>query len=595
MKERFNKFDRWLLQHYPIIWRSGIHLFLLFSFLIGNGIFFLLGLLQSHFGDESFLFARQINIQAAILNLILIPILIIWYSRLRAFPIGYQFKGGYFVSLLLYIFCLLVILSNTITLTSSPSYKVYKVASIVSDEEFNRDYNFHFNENFWCCNPKISDYQEKALIDVIEFSFEKYNLEAPEIIIGYSTCDSIKSYFESIPKNDIDTLNYVPCLVSNFSLPNKPVSLVSSVLPLQNKLETIFSAKEIFKSLYFHSIHYIIGFLIILSIVLICINLPRHVWGATFIFKRPFGNFFLNSSKSVKANPIKEFLALKWPLIWYANLSNGVFIFLIWISIATILALFSVYNFFQESTIISFGFLNEILYLFYLVIVIAWSITQKQIRFNFYFPIKTAVILFSLVCLLSFLALGWALSMIYFIDPLQLNYFNPFRQFYIFFSINYLLVALLTLRQIIRPSILFILFIISLILFLLRFSFLIDLDLDLFQKFRKYIGYWGVRNFVVVYILGFLYVFLGKKITKRVLKLDHFLGIILFLVYPSWWLIHFIHTDSSFDLLSFLPQNSLLLIFLFVLTNFLLYLLIGPLLLREIFVNSFEKRTIRIK
>ncbi len=126
------KIDHYLLTNHPILWRTKVHYFVLFSLILGNLVAFGLGY---------FLVEKYGAIRTEFLSLFILLVIgflgLIWFiSQVRTKIKMYNFWDEVLL-FFLYIFCVGCLLSNSLIFEITTTYKT---ARLVSVEQIDRDY-----------------------------------------------------------------------------------------------------------------------------------------------------------------------------------------------------------------------------------------------------------------------------------------------------------------------------------------------------------------------------------------------------------------------------------------------------------------------
>lgn len=167
------RLDRYLLIHHPLLWRTKVHYFAWFSLLIGNGALFVLGKLVP-LEPANVPTAEQIDTGVAALRVLSAIALLYWcYVQYRLALEELRLRH-YLLIGAMYALCFLSVLANPLSLVVP---LVQRIATLVPDAAFEREYAVHERYGFWCCHPEITpEIVEQNHIAIIE-GLRKYGLE----------------------------------------------------------------------------------------------------------------------------------------------------------------------------------------------------------------------------------------------------------------------------------------------------------------------------------------------------------------------------------------------------------------------------------
>ena len=295
------RLDEWLRIHYPIIWRTRIHYFLLFSLVLTN-----LSLLSfAYFYPltlESFLFTDQLANLVVLVRLIGLLFLLYWvYKQIRT-PVGEQSVAFYWKTWFFYSLCLFMVFINSIVFLAPIGWRT---AGLLEDETFQRIYEYHSNVNFWNCDPVFREgllTQEYGLIraDLLKLKLikENSNISIQSSLNGKRICP-----------------NGGNCLVGS-SEGNLGIEL-KSILSTIKEAKQLQMGQDSFYNSYYQAWLLIGLYLIVLPLVILLLCIPKYRFnrsGSNKLF-RPIWIFKGFDYAKFVASTDNYFLR-HYPLLW---------------------------------------------------------------------------------------------------------------------------------------------------------------------------------------------------------------------------------------------------------------------------------------
>ena len=179
--------DRYLLLHYPIIWRTKVHFFIWFSLILGYGLLFGLGEwlpLQT----TNLPTLQQVDIGVAVLRLLGVMVLAWWgYTQFRS-PMMESHARQLLLTGLIYFLCFFSVMINPLALVVPV---VHRIAQLMPDAEFQQEYALHEKNHFWCCDKGVTkenaEINRQAIVDTLvkygftaSFEFYPQNAVMPD-------------------------------------------------------------------------------------------------------------------------------------------------------------------------------------------------------------------------------------------------------------------------------------------------------------------------------------------------------------------------------------------------------------------------------
>ena len=198
--------DRYLLLHYPIIWRTKVHFFIWFSLILGYGLLFGLGEwlpLQA----TNLPTLQQVDNGVAVLRLLGVMVLAWWgYMQFRS-PMMESHARHLLLTGLIYFLCFFSVMINPLVLVVPV---VHRIAQLVPDAAFQQEYALHEQNHFWRCDQGVTKENAENNRQAIVDTLGKY---------GFTTSFEFYPRNNDIPNGPYCRLNsddydndYLPCL-----------------------------------------------------------------------------------------------------------------------------------------------------------------------------------------------------------------------------------------------------------------------------------------------------------------------------------------------------------------------------------------------
>ena len=225
----FTRFNEWLVTNYPIIWRTGLHKFLLFL-VIGNTLFFS-ALFLSTLSGFDFYSVRAAN--TSVLSILGIGLLVygLWIFRQVQQPMRQLKIKQYGLIALIYFLMPILFLANV----SGIYFGVLsKMNNTILEKDFEADYEFHKAHNFWYATKDALLFEkDEAIKKRIETDFVKYGFDAP-LHVGYvgEMGDFIKVFAEATYSSSTSVdVEYYPTTENNHEAFSAPLSSIVKIDP----------------------------------------------------------------------------------------------------------------------------------------------------------------------------------------------------------------------------------------------------------------------------------------------------------------------------------------------------------------------------
>lgn len=318
-----HRLDEWLLVHFPLVWRTRVLYFVVYSLILGNLFLFLLGTLVPMNTMNVWTESQVSIIVLGFRIFLLIPGLLWLYDQYR-FPQGLCQWKSYWLTGLIYVFCLFCLFLNSNILAIS---FVKKIGRVAPDSTFFEEYKIHESYNFWICTDKYEKDSNKIIITVSPFTaiWKKYGFR----YIGEAP---VGKYPESMYKEPI-----IECENAEAIIYPLYYSSLIDINPwvLREKIQSIRNAKvfkqgegNYYKS-YVGSIpKWLIGF-IFFSLFLLVLFQPKFLWEDQFYRFRSrfsFRDFRLWQPKVLQK--LDNYLIKNHPILWSAHIHTyGFFLF----------------------------------------------------------------------------------------------------------------------------------------------------------------------------------------------------------------------------------------------------------------------------
>ena len=189
------KVDQYLLENYPVVWRSRIHYFLFYSGIVTNVL--LLGIaLGIPVTPQSIFTESDITRWVWTARSSLVVVVVYWFIWQRNHPVGYRNWGTYLKITALNSICLFLLYLNSIVFTYP---LIIKSAQAIPESKFQEEYQYHASKDFWTCTvhaemPTLNEASLRRIQESLDYFGVAYeesmygpNLHVEKCKSGYSS------------------------------------------------------------------------------------------------------------------------------------------------------------------------------------------------------------------------------------------------------------------------------------------------------------------------------------------------------------------------------------------------------------------------
>ncbi len=329
----FLRLDEWLRIIYPIIWRTRLHYFVVFSFFLMNPLLLVWGYFYP-IQLDSFRFLTQGRLSNLVFLFQLMGGLVIIYWTYKQYktPAGQQPFGFYAKTWGLNTVCISLLYLNSVVFLPP---LLNKIAELEEDQTFDNIYQYHDAHGFWLESETPIGDHSMADWERIARDLERYGMIEPGDSVG------LKPEIRNIEANEPDSWLMV------WSAPHYSIGSVLDPQPFKDRLTTIDEAKKWKSGKQSGFDVYIqwwmpLVFSIFLGSLVLLFSIPRAVFRRLFKFSLP--SFFPSKLNFNYANLIKRFdkyLVTHYPAVWatkfhvyliHAIVFSLVFLSIIWFS-----------------------------------------------------------------------------------------------------------------------------------------------------------------------------------------------------------------------------------------------------------------------
>ncbi|MCB1802527.1 MAG: hypothetical protein KDI82_12620, partial [Gammaproteobacteria bacterium] len=200
------RLDRWLLLHWPWVWRTRVHYFAWYSLVVANIVLLVLAALWP-IEPTSPPDVAGVTAMTAWLTVLGWTFLLLWISQQLRPRLGPRRARILLLTGLLYCACFYSVAINPLSFALPITQRI---ASLVPDDEFAHDLALHQRYDFWCCHPDLSPTVVAQYADEIERALEKY-VGVRAYTYAENSCvevsgDCIRSEFDSLRGRPDDIL-----------------------------------------------------------------------------------------------------------------------------------------------------------------------------------------------------------------------------------------------------------------------------------------------------------------------------------------------------------------------------------------------------
>lgn len=302
----FKRIDEWLRINHPLVWRTKVLQFVLFSTIFAN--LFMWFVIPWLFVESTRFFPDYNRITSMMFGFLAMssPFLLYWGYRQVMHPLEEQSTKFYIFTWLTYSFCIFSLAVNCISFIHPT---IIATTNLESKEALEADLAYHEENDFWYKSPSLDTAKFDVHKERISQQLIKYGLMSEDNTLDYNDL----SKFEGSPHHSIITKDG---LIVEYYLP--PV--IKDLLSKHEYRE----GKDSDHDFYLYLLPFIFLGALGLGAILLLLSLPRYVFTRNFQFSLPtiFGNNRLDEKRKTISGKLDGFLLTHFPTIWSTNIHN---------------------------------------------------------------------------------------------------------------------------------------------------------------------------------------------------------------------------------------------------------------------------------